>query len=299
MRKVIFDCDNSIGIPKKDVDDGLTLLFLLGSPNIELKGITSVFGNSTIEDTFQATEQMLADFKINNIPHHKGAKDQNDLATPAADFLVKMAAESPGEFTLLATGPLTNLKAAYEIDNNFLNNLKEVVLMGGVTDPLTFNNDEIHEVNFTCDPVAAELVIKAELPIALMSGNLCLSARFGEKSWKRVKRNNNKPVRAYIEDRITEWYSYSSEMIGLTGFYMWDVVAAVYLVAPELFPLSRKRIISTVEDLKKGRILVEQTSDKLADKEVINLPATIIDIKRFKDTIFSAWDAIEIVPEGY
>jgi len=171
--------------------------------------------------------------------------------------------------------------------------------MGGVTELLQFGEDTIDELNFSSDPEAAEKVLKAEVPVALMSGNLCLAARFGEKSWRRVNRSKNKAVRAYITDKIKPWYEHSSEMIGLTGFYIWDVVAVVYMTAPEIFPYNKRKFVSSVEDLKIGQIKTENASGRLQDVEVINLPSTILDTKRFKDTIFSAWDKIEIIPEGY
>ena len=45
-RKLLFDCDNTMGIPDCDIDDGLCLLYLLGRKDIELLGISSSFGNN-------------------------------------------------------------------------------------------------------------------------------------------------------------------------------------------------------------------------------------------------------------
>ncbi|MGP3777815.1 nucleoside hydrolase [Halanaerobium saccharolyticum] len=300
MKKVILDCDNTIGLNEKDVDDGLAFLFLLGRADIDLMAVTSVFGNSNLEDTYNTTESMLNDFKLKDqVKHLKGAAEAGDHQTEAAEFLAQTAAENKDEITLIAIGPLTNLYAAWKIDNDFFKNLKEIIIMGGVTELLQFGEDTIDELNLTSDPEAAERVLKAEVPVALMSGNLCLAARFGEKSWRRVNRSKNKAVRAYITDKIKHWYDYSSEMIGLTGFYMWDVVAVVYMIAPEIFPYNKRKFVSTVEDLKIGQIKTEKAEGKLQDAGIINLPSTILDTKRFKDLVFSAWDQIEIVPEGY
>ena len=300
MKKVILDCDNSMGLEKKDVDDGLAFLFLLGREDIDLMAVTSVFGNSNLEDTFNTTEKMLNDFKLKDkIKHLKGAAKAGDYKTEAADYLVKAASENKNEITLIAIGPLTNLYAAWEIDNDFFKNLKEIIIMGGITEHLQIGNKTIDELNFSSDPKAAEKVLKAEVPVALMSSNLCLAARFGEKSWRRVNRSKNKAVRAYIKHKINHWYQYSSEMIGLTGFYMWDVVAVVYMIAPEIFPYNKRKFISSVEDLKNGMIKTEKAEGMLQDEAVINLPSTILDTKRFKDLVFSAWDKIEIEPESY
>lgn len=171
--------------------------------------------------------------------------------------------------------------------------------MGGITGPLQIGDEIIPELNFSCDPEAAEKVLKADVPVAVMSGNLCLAARFGEKSWRRVNRSKNKPVRAYIKENIEGWYNYSSELIGLSGFYMWDVVAAVYMISPEIFPYNKRKIVSTKEDLEHGIIKTKKADGMLADPEIINLPTTILDTKRFKDIAFAAWDNIDIAPEGY
>lgn len=300
MKKVILDCDNTIGLKEKDVDDGLAFLFLLGREDIDLMAVTSVFGNSSLDDTYSTTEGMLSDFKLKDkIAHYKGAAEAGDHQTEAAEYLAEVAAENKNEITLIAIGPLTNLYAAWKIDNDFFKNLKEIIIMGGVTEALQFGEKVIDELNFSCDPEAAEKVLKAEVPVALMSGNLCLAARFGEKSWRRVNRSKNSAVRAYISDKIKHWYKYSSEMIGLTGFYMWDVVAVVYMLSPEIFPYNKRKFVSSIEDLKTGQIKTEKAEGRLQDAAVINLPSTIIDTKRFKDIVFAAWDKIEITPEGY
>lgn len=300
MKKVILDCDNTMGMEKKEVDDGLSLLFLFGRDDIDLIAVNSIFGNSSLESSYDITDSMLEDFSLKNkIKHFKGAAEAGDYETEAAKFLAESAAENKKEITIIAAGPLTNLYGAWKIDNDFFKNLKEIIVRGGVTEPLQFGEKIIYETNFSSDPEAAEKVLKAEVPLALMSGNLCLAARFGEKSWQRINRSKNNLVRAYIKDKISNWYQYSSKKIGFTGFYMWDVVAVAYMTAPEIFPYNKRKFISTVEDLKSAQIKTAKTSAKLQEKAIINMPSTILDTKRFKDLIFAAWDGIEKVPKAY
>lgn len=63
MKKITFDCDNTFGVNNCDVDDGLALLYLLGRKEANLIGITSCYGNSTIETTFSNTKRMLKEIK--------------------------------------------------------------------------------------------------------------------------------------------------------------------------------------------------------------------------------------------
>lgn len=120
MIPVIFDCDNTMGLNGKDVDDGLALLYLLGSKNIELKAITTTFGNSTIENVHPNTERVLKALNRPNIPLYKGASSPKNRYSEAAQALVDMVNNQPNEITILATGSTSNLMGAYEIDPYFL-----------------------------------------------------------------------------------------------------------------------------------------------------------------------------------
>ena len=78
MKKVLYDCDNTMGLPNKDVDDGLTLMYLIGNSNIDLLGVTTTFGNSHIEDVSRATTKLFNDLNITDIPLKKGAGKGSD-----------------------------------------------------------------------------------------------------------------------------------------------------------------------------------------------------------------------------
>ena len=83
---LIFDCDNTMGVPGCDVDDGLTLLYLLGLPEVELLGITCSCGNSTQETVYRNTLRMMQDWGREDIPVLRGADSKTDRCSPAADW---------------------------------------------------------------------------------------------------------------------------------------------------------------------------------------------------------------------
>ena len=58
-RPVIVDCDNALGVPASDVDDGLALLFLLTRPEIALRGVSTCFGNASLPLVLRATRRLL------------------------------------------------------------------------------------------------------------------------------------------------------------------------------------------------------------------------------------------------
>ncbi|GAB6098193.1 nucleoside hydrolase [Halanaerocella petrolearia] len=289
MKKVLFDCDNTMGLDEKDVDDGLALLYLLGREDVELQGVTSVFGNGTLAEANQVTNQMLAELEETSLSVHSGAVDKDDLDTDAASFLVEEAKRLAGDVTFLATGPLTNLKAAYELDNNFFSYLKEIVVMGGITETLCFNGKEVEELNFSCDPEATKLVLEAEVSVTVATGNLCLDALFSSKEWNRIQ-NSDLEVYQYIYNYISHWYKYGVELIGEEGFYMWDLVSALYVTSPELYVDKYYTLQSTADDLTTGRLILKRAaSSQEENKAVINIPTRIKDIAKFKNLVFGAW----------
>ena len=133
---VILDCDNTMGIPGCDVDDGLALLYLLGSPEVRLLGVTCSYGNSTQEAVCRNTTALLSRWGRQDIPVLRGSEGPGRLPSPAADFLCETARAYSGALRLLVTGSTINLRGAMELDGHFLDHLRTVSMMGGITEPL-------------------------------------------------------------------------------------------------------------------------------------------------------------------
>ena len=160
MKKIIFDCDNTMGIKGCDVDDGLALLYLLGCKDANVCGITTTYGNNKIDVVYSNIQQMLKEIGCEDITLKKGGRCPGDYKNEASEYLAEMASRYPGELSILATGSLTNLQGAYELEPNFFNYVKEIVLVGGITSPLVFEKKVMDELNFSCDPLATYHVLK-------------------------------------------------------------------------------------------------------------------------------------------
>lgn len=84
---VVFDCDNTFGVPGCDVDDGLALLYLLGCPDVNLLGITCTYGNNKLDTVYHNTLRLLSEWGREDIPVLKGAASCKDRNSEAAVFL--------------------------------------------------------------------------------------------------------------------------------------------------------------------------------------------------------------------
>jgi purine nucleosidase len=283
MHKVVFDCDNTMGIYGCDVDDGLTLLYLLGRDDIDILGVTTTYGNNKLQQVYENTKNMFNELNISHIPLLKGALSTENRHSDAADFLVEMVNKYPNTITILATGSLTNLLGAYNLDNNFFNKVKEIVLMGGITKPLIINNKHLPELNFSCDPEASHKIFNSGCKVTILNAHICLQAFFGKNEYERLTQNDL-PIYKYINTKTYKWFEFIMNEFGIDGFYNWDIVASVYITNPELFEVNFIDIHSTVDDLKSGLIINTKNPNSN-----INMPVLIKDVDKFNNIIFEAW----------
>jgi purine nucleosidase len=284
-QRVILDCDNMMGQPYQEVDDGLTLLYLLGRPDIDLLGITATFGNGPIERTYPLMKRLLQEIGRQDIPLFKGVGERGQPPTDAARFLVDSAAAQPGEITLLAIGTLGNLRTALELDSGFFRNLKQVLIMGGYLYPLRIGWRNVGEINLSGDPEGSFAVLNAECPVTLMNAHVCLQAPF---TWLDLPRISHWGPRT--RRLIRQWLLGLGIACGVPRFYLWDLLPAVYIEFPELFDDNPVWIRSTVQDLETGSIVLGEEGEGTR----INMPSNILDRKRFKEILFDAWEKTQI-----
>ena len=184
MSKVILDMDPGI-------DDALALLLALRSPEIQVLGVTTVAGNAPVEMTSANARRVLEYLGVTDIPVAMGAAkplkhplvDALDYHGPdglgqcglpppklpphrakAWDFLAESVLNAPGEVTLVATGPLTNVALAFQHHPELPSFLARLVLMGGaygLTPHSKGNKTPFAEFNIWQDPEAAHIVFSS------------------------------------------------------------------------------------------------------------------------------------------
>jgi len=283
-RKVIFDTDPG-------VDDAMALYYALAHPGIEVVGITTTFGNVMVE---QATANALylcglagrhipvaqgaakplvkraeppPDFihggdGLGNLPPRLALGGQAD-ARPAAQFIVEMARQFPGEITLVAVGPLGNLAAALQLDPGLPQRVREVILMGG-TVLESGNVSPVAEANIWNDPHAADAVFTAGWDLTMVGLDvthqvilpLALFQQVADHQMHRATDALLHAVKFY-----SAFYSQHDAQVGqVNGCYGHDVLAFVMLTHPELFTLQRGRVRVAVDGLAQGQTMMQRKS---------------------------------------
>jgi inosine-uridine nucleoside N-ribohydrolase len=249
--KVILDCDNTFGVRGRDIDDGLALLYLLGREGVELAGVTTTFGNGSIDEVFDATRRLLSELGAVDTPLLKGAPSPENRESEASLFLADIVAARPGEMSILATGSCTNLLGALRHDGGFFENAREIVLMGGATAPLVIRGKSLEELNFSCDPEAS-LEVLASGRAAVVTGNLCLEAPLDRTSVSRFFERCPGSFISRRKEVVYGWFDTVHQEFLEDRIYVWDAVAALFMTERDRFAFTQTAVRATTESLSTG-----------------------------------------------
>jgi purine nucleosidase len=173
-RPIILDTD--IG---SDVDDAFAVALILGSPELDLLGVTTASGDTQARARLAA--RMLWEAGRHEVPVAAGepgaplpidqARWADGFTSPqllsesAVDFLKNQFDKRPGEITLVAIGPLTNVGALLRADPSVAHKIKQIVLMGGSIAYGYGNPQPVAEYNIKMDVSAAQTVFNSGVPI--------------------------------------------------------------------------------------------------------------------------------------
>lgn len=258
MKHILIDCDNTMGLSGCDIDDALAILYILGHPEADCVGITATYGNNATDRVYECTAKLLADLGFSHVPLIKGETDAAARESQAGAFLNQLADLHAGDLCILATGSLTNLLCAYELDSGFFNKVSEIVLMGGITEPLLVNGKKMDELNFSSDPRAAEVVLTKGHNVSVITGNHCTDAYFNRKDYQRLCGENPR-IGAYLREQTDDWFSWYEKNYNIDGFIAWDVIAAVYMMEKDLYRTNWQRWRVNETNLQRGLLTTCET----------------------------------------
>jgi purine nucleosidase len=285
MRPVILDTD--IG---SDVDDILALVLLAKAPELQLIGITTVYGDTIRRARIaKATCAMLQRPQLDIVAGapkpisgrqiywagHEGEGMANlesisiDTSIKAEEYLVSKAEQASGELEILAIGPLTNIAKATQLSPEFKNRVKHLYIMGGA-----FWLDR-PEHNIRCDVNAAQIVFESGLPITAVGLDLTLRVWLTEKDVQQIAAMPNQ-LGETLENQIRSWWAFRE----LDRNNPHDPLAALSMIQPDLFRFEYGDVkvglsgqefgMTTVTNHGKGAVrLASDVLALTAEKEIV------------------------------
>jgi purine nucleosidase len=272
-KKIIIDTDPGI-------DDAMAILMALRSPELEVVGLTSVFGNTRVELTSQNALRILEVERHAEIPVYQGAGTPlvkprgkmgtqvhgedglGDIGLPpprghmqaghAAEFIIAQILAHPGEITLATIGPLTNLALALRLEPRIAGMVREVALMGGSLHA-GGNVSPVAEANIAADPHAAQIVFSAGWPLTMVGLDVTHRTLMTAEMLEALERAHT-PATDFMTKILPIYRRFHHEAYGMgSAIHTHDPSVIAYLIDPSLYQTQRLPVFVETEGRCAGQ----------------------------------------------
>lgn len=264
--KILIDTDPG-------TDDALAIILALNSPLLDVLGLTTVAGNASLVHTTRNALRILEYMERADVPVYKGASrpligrfsyayyyhgpagltarlplpKSRPESLEASDAMVSMVRQSPGEVTLIALGPLTNLANAIRKEPEFPGMVKEIYVMGGAVS-VPGNVTPFAEFNIYDDAEAANVVFSSAAKITLVGLDVCHepSVRRDDPEWFTGKSMGEKLVARIIRN----WFKLHPDN---DRYNLCDPLTVLAALRPELFTFRQAAVHVETDGERKGQ----------------------------------------------
>jgi inosine-uridine nucleoside N-ribohydrolase len=276
-RRIIIDTDPGI-------DDAMAIAFAMKSLDLALIGLTTIYGNAYVHETTRNALQLMHIADRPDIPvaqgathslvrpfarpayfvHGEDAMGNVNLSPPplqpvsqtAAAFIIEQVMATPGEVTLVAIGPLTNLALALHLEPRIADNVAEVVLMGGNAIEAG-NASPVAEANILGDPEAADVVFGANWQVTMVGLDVTHRIIMTPDHLAAYAEMND-PLAQHIHRILPTYVNFHKVYYGFDGIYVHDSTAIAYLLLPDAFTVERLPVRVETQGISRGKTWVSR-----------------------------------------
>jgi purine nucleosidase len=301
---VILDCDPGY-------DDVFAIWLAAAHPAIDLRAITTVAGNGTIEHTVRNARVACTVAGIHGVPIAQGAARPLAQTLKPADWIhganalggidlpeptvpldernaqrlihdVLTAAEHP--VTIAATGPLTNIAGFVEAHPQMLGLIERIVWMGGTTG--RGNVSAYTEFNASTDPEAADIIVRSAVPLTVVGLNITHQAQITREVRARVRRIGN--ITSFFGAALLERFCSTYDAYGeMPDGPLHDPLTIALIADPEVATTTRTRVdIELRGEHTRGATVIDLL--ELTNRPANATVALELDVDRFWDMVEAA-----------
>ncbi|KAF2920918.1 hypothetical protein DAI22_08g248000 [Oryza sativa Japonica Group] len=247
--KLIIDTDPGI-------DDSMTILMAFRAPTVEIIGLTTIFGNTTTKNATQNALLLCERAGHPEVPVAEGSAEPlkggeprvadfvhgsdglGNLFLPAptskkvdenaAEFMVNKVSQFPGEVSILALGPLTNVALAIKRDPSFASKVKKIVVLGGAFFAAG-NVSPAAEANIYGDPEAADIVFTSGADVDVVGINITTQVCFTDEDLLELRNSKGKHAQFLCDmcQFYRDWHAESDGFHGISKSSRFGIILLV------------------------------------------------------------------------
>ena len=236
---VWIDTDPAMGEPERDVDDGVALVQAFHSPELDIRGVSVVFGNASLERGLPIARRLVRDFGPPRLKVFAGASKASEppLETDASRALAAALRVAP--LTILALGPVTNVATTIIKHPDLAPRVARIIAVAGRRPGQRFttgtSNARGHrDFNFELDPRGFQALLDSKVEIVLEPFEISSKVWLEGADLDRLAASRSAAARA-IAAPARAWLSLWKRLFGVDGFNPFDTLAVAYAVSSQGF----------------------------------------------------------------
>lgn len=236
---VWIDTDPAIGEPERDVDDGLALVQAFHSPELDIRGVSVVFGNAELVRGLPIARRLAHDFGPPRLKVFRGAAKASGapVETDASRALAAALRVSP--LTILALGPVTNIATVLEAHPELAGRVTRIIAVAGRRPGQRFTTGTANaaghrDFNFELDPRGFQVLLDARVAIVLAPFEISSKVWIKSADLDRLAASPSPAARA-LAPPSRSWLAMWGRLFKVDGFNPFDTLAVGYAISPDGF----------------------------------------------------------------
>lgn len=249
---VWLDVDTSTGVT--DVDDGLALIQAFHSPELRVHGVSTVYGNASLEDATRIAQEVVERFGPEELQVFAGASSAAELGEDSPAIRALADALSQSSMSILALGPVTNIGTLVKRHPDLIAKIEQVIVVAARRPGQRFVSSPgqrlpHRDFNFENDPAAMQILLASDVELVFAPWEVSSQVWITRDDLANLRRTGTSG--AWIADTSQYWIDLWERSISKQGFNPFDTLAVGYVTHPEL--IVSERVTVCIEEAEDDR----------------------------------------------
>ena len=234
---VWIDADTAVGVPDRDVDDGVALLQAFHSPELRVAGVSIVFGNTDLGRAWPIGQSIVRRFGPAGLGVHRGAAGAGELGVETDASRALARALERERLTVLALGPVTNVATVLKNHPELGARIDRIVAVAGRRPGQRFttgtrNTNGHRDFNFEEDPEAFRVLLSSAVPVTLAPFEISSKVWITADDLEALSRGS--AGARWIAPAARDWLALWKRTFDVDGFNPFDTLAIARVTSPSL-----------------------------------------------------------------